>query len=358
MPLRVNWVVPVTHRDYDRMPASVWIRCLQLLPYLEERGVESRVNAPDWSADISVLVRCQNRAAYDQALQLKDRGQRIIFDLAVNYFDQAEVPELGRPVTQRHIAEARRMLSIADAVTTASEFIAERARTYHPLVECLPDSVDSRHFTNIKDERDFGRETIRAVWSGVRQKATELEPILPMLAARGIPLTVISDHPPDLSIPGWFRGRRFDYTFRRWEYTAFPRQLTAGEICVAPRRTDNPYNLGHSLFKVGVFLAAGVPALAGPVPAYSAVLGSDGGGRICIDQAEWEQALDKAVDDRAALLNWSRAGKRRMREYSSARTADRYVRLFERVLDRTGERTPDLEKTPGTPISRLELRQS
>ncbi len=31
--------IPVSHRNLNRMSASVWIRCLQLLPYLEEHGI-------------------------------------------------------------------------------------------------------------------------------------------------------------------------------------------------------------------------------------------------------------------------------------------------------------------------------
>ena len=93
------------------------------------------------------------------------------------------------------------MVEAADLVTAASAFIASRARTLHDRVEYVPDSVDRTHVhrTKVHD----ATAPLVAIWCGYSVKATELEPILPLLTERSIPLVVVSDARPE---DGW-QGR-------------------------------------------------------------------------------------------------------------------------------------------------------
>ena len=113
----VSWFVPVNHRDYNAMPASVWIRCLQLIPFLEERGVRCVVNDPQVRGDICVFVRWQNEEAQELARKLKQRGFRIVFDLCVNYFDETGLLGKNMGVTRERVMEAQRMVAVSDAIT-------------------------------------------------------------------------------------------------------------------------------------------------------------------------------------------------------------------------------------------------
>jgi len=331
MSIKVNWLIPVNHRDYNRMPASIWIRCLQLIPYLEERGIRCAVNDPDGKADVTIFVRWQNKQAYELARKQKQKGQRIIFDLVVNYFEEAKVPYVGKPVTRKHIDETLRMLSVADVVTCASAYIAQRAREFHPQVEYLPDSIDDHHFRYVKPVEDFYRPKLRAIWSGVAVKARELEPILPLLQRRDIELVVISNKRPCLKRPGRFWKRRFRYRFVSWRYETFPGHILDGEICVTHRSIDNPYNKGHSLFKIGVFMIQGIPAIASPLPSYQEILKNGSGGRICYSIGEWKEILDEVLKDRDILVQWSRQAQRIIEPYSTKYVIDQYVKLFVRL---------------------------
>ena len=163
-PLTVNWILPIKRRDYNRMPASVWIRCLQLLPYLEERGIRSSINSRDYDADVNVFVRSQSRGAYRLARKLSRRGQRVVVDLCVNYFDEVAVPGSHYGASAERVQECKAIVSVADAVTCASRFIARRAGDFHPRVRYLPDSIDSRHFCVRKRLDDFKRNPLRAIW--------------------------------------------------------------------------------------------------------------------------------------------------------------------------------------------------
>ena len=67
-PNRINRYIPdllskrikLGYYNYDRVLASVWLRCLQLIPYLEEQGILCRINDFSANSDISIFVRWQN----------------------------------------------------------------------------------------------------------------------------------------------------------------------------------------------------------------------------------------------------------------------------------------------------------
>jgi len=318
------------------MHASVWIRCLQLLPYLAERGVHCVVNEPGPGVDVNVFVRSQDQRAYELAGGLRGKGQKVVFDLVVNYFDEAEVRHLGRPVTARHREQTLKMLSVADAVTCSSDNIAERARQFHPVVEYFPDSIDTNHFCHRKSAEEFSESGLRVIWSGVSVKARELEPVLPLLEQRDMELVIISERSRRLSLPGRLWRRSFPHRFIRWDYETFPLRMLEGDLCIAYRPVDNPYNQGHSLFKIGVFMAQGVPAIASPVPSYDAVLAAGKAGRICHSMSEWEAVLDQVLGQRTLLGQWSNEARKAMEPYSTDSIAKRYLAWLGELAQRDG----------------------
>ncbi len=336
-PVRVNWFVPVAHRNYDRMSASVWIRCLQLLPWLERHGVSGTVNDSDADADIAVFIRMQGADAHRMALEQKRRGRRVVFDLVVNYFEEADVPGLGKQVTERHVQECLRMLDAADAVTCASAFIAGRAAERHARAVYLPDSVNPEHFRYVKPREDFFRDRLRAIWSGYAVKAAELSPLLPLLRERNIDLTIVSEKAPRLTVPGFLFRRRFGFDYVPWRYATFPESILRGELCLGSRALDTTYNLGHSIFKIGVFMAQGVPALASPVPSYAELLDDGSGGRLCATQDDWVDALDAVTRDRELLAAWSEGARAKAGPFLTPVVAARYAELFHALLEGQGQ---------------------
>ncbi|MBI4178152.1 methyltransferase domain-containing protein [bacterium] len=338
-PLRVTWFIPGDHRNYNAMPASVWIRCLQIIPYLEPLGVNSTINDPAAPADVCVFVRRQDDAAFDLARRMKDRKIPVVFDLCANYFDETGLLEGVYGSTRERVREASRMAGLADAITCASTYIAERASRLHGVVRVFPDTVNFGHFNLRKNPADFVRPGLRAVWSGVSVKASDLRPILPILRKNKISLTIISDRRPDLDDP---------FEFLPWRYETFPRDILRGELCLAPRKTDNPYDLGHSHFKIGVFLAQGVPAIASPVPSYRDVLGAPPCGQLCEDAESWNRTIAAVTAERGMMAEWSRAALEKMKSHSTERIALEYRKFFETIGGTEGmEARRNLRRTEG-----------
>ena len=312
---------------YDRVTASIWIRCLQLIPYFEKKGVKCRINQPDAEADIAVFIRWQDNQAYDALQRQKDRGRKIVFDMCVNYFDESSHLTNGYGVTTTQVGEVLRMVKIADVITCGSEFIRERASKFHCNAVYLPESIDKNHFRFEKLCSDFTKPVLKTIWAGQPAKISELADIYPALTARGIPLTIISSKKPVMPGP---------YTFIPWSYNTFPKTILNGEICISPRRTDNPYDLGHSHCKIGVFMAQGVPSIASPLPSYKEVINNSGGGRICDSRLDWEKSLDEVIEDRHILCEWSQAAIYGMKKYSTESVVNKYLQLFESLCGTKG----------------------
>ena len=165
------------------------------------------------------------------------------------------------------------------------------------------------------------------VWSGVAIKAVELEPCLLDRRTFRFDSYLIAEQIPSLFYKRMLRNP-LGTKFSRWRYEKFPQQILRGDICLAPRQVDTPYNRGHSFIKIGVFLAQGVPVVAGPVPSYYELLEAAPCGAICRTQEEIVEILDELDRNRERLIRWSKNAVSVMRPYETARVAERYLSLF------------------------------
>ena len=336
MTLRLNWFIPTKTStpnkiNFDRVSGSIWIRCLQLIPYFNQMGIDSVINDLESDTDISIFVRWQNSDAYETALKQKSKGQKIIFDLCVNYFDEVHIENLKGPVTKSHINDCKKMVSVSDVITCASKYIANRASEYHSTVEYLPDSIDSKHFNLTKNILDFKKNKLSAIWSGVAPKSADLNPIIPILKRNKIDLKIISNYKPRFRrhILQWFKFNRTQKI--KWSYKTFPSNILKGEFCVAPRTLSNTYNKGHSFFKVGVFLSQGIPAIASPVPSYHEVLQNNVQGRICENLNEWDKTIQEIKEDPNILVNWSNKATKSMQEFHTSQIVKKYSQIFNQL---------------------------
>jgi hypothetical protein len=330
--MRVNWLTYTSERNYDRVESTLWIRGYQLFPYLEELGIECLLNASPDAAPIAVMLRWQDDRAWETARAVKACGGKVVFDLCVNYFEESGMFEGGYGVTAEQVKQCRQMVELADVVTCASANIAERARRDHACVVYLPDSIDFKHFNRVKGSVDFDRPRLRAIWSGTAVKAEDVRPVLPLLLRRGYCLTVVAERDPFAATPSrrlWMKTL-LGYRFVPWHYDTFPAAIVSGDICVSPRDASTLYNQGHSFYKIGVFMAEGVPAIASSVSSYVEVL-DNGGGWVCRTPGEWRAALHAASSDRDELRKRAAVARETMGRYSSQHIAGDWAGLLARL---------------------------
>ena len=311
--------------NYNRHLTSVWNRCLQLIPYLEDKGIQCRVDSGNsLDTDVAILMRWHDDAAYDLVNQLNDRKVKTILDLCVNYFDETQSCHQHYGARMEQVHQAKRITPTVDLVICGSEYIRQKAAEFNKNSVYIPESVDYRHFTHRKSQHDFNQRTLRIIWSGQAVKAKEVADIYPLLEKKDTSLTIISDKKPNM--PGI-------YEYLPWSYYTFPKSILLGDICISPRRIDNAYDLGHSHFKIGVFMGQGVPALASPLPSYKEIISTTNGGKICHSADEWATTLNEILEDRNTLWQWSQAAYDGIRNtYSTELVVDKYIKTFELLL--------------------------
>ena len=310
--------------DYDGLTASKWIRCLQVIPYLEKSNIECCIDdGSSLETDIAVITRWQDARAYELIRKLRQENVKIIFDVCVNYFDGPVTFPRGYGVSKVQVDEIRKIAPIVDVVTCASRYIQERANELNSNAIYIPDSVDLNHFRLRKKRGEYFRGIPMAIWAGHAVKVGEVIDLYPLLKQRGISLTVISNK--KINMPG-------PYQYIPWSYRRFPENIIKGDFCISPRRIDNTYDLGHSHFKIGVFMSQGVPALCANLPSYEELIQKTNGGLICESELDWVNALDNILEDRESLWRWSQGAFNGMRSYSTEVIARSYVNIFETLL--------------------------
>jgi len=314
--MNISFFIPETYKlpiigyNYTKMPASSWIRCLQLIPYLEKAGVSVSVNRENAKCDIAIFLRRWSDKDYQMAERLKQNGTKIVLDTPVNYFSDEQHPAF----TETTKVAFRKFANIADKITCASENIANFAKNLGYNALCIEDSIDMQKIVQ------SSQTTTDLIWAGTAQKAEILNFLMPVINKNRWKLTVIAEKHPDL---------KGDFYFKQWNYSTFFKELSIGTLGIFPRKCDNDYDRGHSFFKIGVFLASHVPVIYSPVPEYAKIANQDNS--ICIeefDPAKWEQQITRALNK-----EWQPNFKNNpIENYPCETIAEKYKEIFNKII--------------------------
>lgn len=319
--MRIAWRAPLgllawfpRRYNYDKAPASVWIRCLQLLPYLRALGVNCEVNDRPKKPDVAVYLRRWSASDLQEARRLRQQGVKIVLDTPVDYFT-GETAFAYRGAVRD---DFQRFLEVCHAVTCASPTVAAVARDAGHFALCLEDSVDPQHFRFRKQRRTPG-DTL--MWAGVAVKADCLNFLAEPIRRNGWNFVVSAESRPNLDFP---------FEFRRWRYRDFPEDILAADVGVFPRDVSSDYDRGHSFFKIGVFLAQHVPVAYSPVPSYAQVATPGNALRLdSLDPEAWERAIAEILAGNAAADFSSNP----VEDFTTPRLAERCKRFFAGLIE-------------------------
>lgn len=253
MKIKVNFFIKTNNlKNYNKLLPSNWIRCLQLIKYFKRiKNLRVTVNNFTYIPHILVIMRGFGKIEQIIARFYKSLGVKIVWDTCVNYF---ETDNKSPQVTLEHINSAHRLIQYCDAVFTPSKFINDIASKYIKSFY-LTDSIDKEHFGYWKKQVNLDNPVIG--WSGTSTKAKIINKYINFLSKYRV--NIITEEDPHLN---------FKYNFIKWDYHDFPKHIIDCDIMFSPREINDLYNKGHSVFKVAVFLAEGIPVIADPVPSY------------------------------------------------------------------------------------------
>jgi glycosyltransferase involved in cell wall biosynthesis len=165
---------------------------------------------------------------------------------------------------------------------------------------------------------------LRLGWSGISLKAYPLNMFKPLVNSGSVCLYIISEKKPLLDVP---------YEFKKWSYKTFPENIIKCDLCVSPREIDNNYDLGHSLFKIAAFMSEGVPALASPIPSYYLILKDGMGGQICKTFNDWNEQIEKCLEDQYILRTWTKETYKVIEPFSTLNISNQIINRINFLLD-------------------------
>jgi hypothetical protein len=165
----LGWFIPFqrSYKDYNRVIASVWIRCLEMIEPLRVKGYLSTINQPWAPMDIAIFHRVQGFWAQQLHRLLRLRGVKTIFSVVVNYYEREGNVTL---VSDSQIKDCVTMTREADAVITVSQFLKTRAEQYNPNVVYIPETVNREHFCHTKSISDYAHSPLRSTCKTVHHR--------------------------------------------------------------------------------------------------------------------------------------------------------------------------------------------
>jgi len=319
--LRLLTNYPVWNPEHSL--ASVWIRGYQVAPYLENLGYQVFCNRLKPKPSVAIFLRRYSHKDLDLARYLKQQGVKIVTDVVANYFEVRE-PVNGVGGASRELVESfRQLINISDQVWCVSPFLRNEASNYHSNVYFIADSVDPAHFKSEGWNEEKNKKELVLGWSGYSLKADALTILKPWLISKRCLLLIISNEAPKLNV---------QYEFRKWNYKGFPKYISECDLCVAPREVQDDYNRGHSFFKIGVFMAMGVPALAGPVPSYKFLIGDDKGGAICRTRDDWMHHIERFISNPELRYQWHKEARKSMEPFLTPNIARQIDSLLKKMM--------------------------
>jgi glycosyltransferase involved in cell wall biosynthesis len=270
-------------------------------------------------ADVVFVYRLNSRALHRTLSQLRERGTAIVWD--DDDFTGTPTTAPGGTRAQSWRAGVKRMLELADVVTTPSAGLAEHFRELGPArVRIVENYLPETYAPPLP--RSHGHLTIG--WVAAAEHLYDLEHFdVPGLLRRLLDAHAnarIVSIGVDLRLP----RDRYDHLYRV-QYHELAQRVAAFDVGLAPL-ADIPFNRSRSNVKLKEYAAAGVPWLASPIGPYAG-MGEKQGGRLVPDDG-WYDALERLVvkaKDRRKLA-------RRARTWARTQTVAANLDAWEEVL--------------------------
>ena len=307
--------------SFDNVLASVWIRYLQLLPYLKRDNIKYSINKFNTSADLAVFFRLHDKTAISKIEEYVKAGIPVLSDFGINYADKA-IADVFPENMEIHL-NTLKMIELSRCCVAASSHIFHtikkiKSNTYH-----VPDYIDMEHFRKACCFNPL-KEVNKALWIGYSPKIKDLTPVLPLLKKYGYSLTVVSDKKQKLEC----LGSEFEYEFIPWSYYTVNKLHFENTVFIAPRFDLNAYNSGHSNFKITLPLAMGIPVIASPLRSYSfAELHRSA--ILCKSIEQWDEALAN-MQEASVYEKYASNARKSAAAYSLKVWAPKMIEIFRR----------------------------
>lgn len=219
-----------------------------------------------------------------------------------------------------------RLMQRADLVVAGNDYLAQRARYAGAAhVEILPTVVDLQRYSVSVAVTDSTRP-VRIGWIGSPSTVHYLdllaEPLERLASRHAIELRCIGAAPRLQGIP---------VVPLTWREDTEVASIAACDIGIMPL-TDSPWERGKCGYKLIQYMACGLPVVASPVGVNRQIVEEGVNGLLAADGRQWEEALERLVQDASLREQYGSAGRRAVEErYNLQVTARRLVLWLQQI---------------------------
>ncbi len=296
------------------------------------RKFECELYNPSCQYDSVIFTKMMNRECQKLARRLKQQNVKIVFDANVNYYKiwGDFIVDGTKPALEQQ----------RDAVAmTQLELIWLYA--VQPTLPILPQSIIKTHISLVitltfdhfryrKNHKE--KDQIIIGWCGYAKKSLHISLIADVLKNLSekyrIRLRIIAEdsehYRNDFGIP-------FDWV--PWNFDRFPEEIVQSDIAISPKYLNNSYDLGHSEYKIAVFMAEGIPAVVSPQQSYCEAIENGKSSFIASNEEEWYHYLESLIRDTSLRSIIGQTARERIKKlYSKEIVAQRYVHLIKSLF--------------------------
>lgn len=286
---KVGFCISGVPKPYNKAMASTRLRVYDIIKHLNQTIEFSAELYKGWkkgSYDIVIFQKYFNYKAYNLATELKKKGTKIILDINVNYYEQSNAGF----VKEDQRKDVFSFTKITDGIITTTKYLEYNITKYFPTknIITIPENINEIFFGKRKMHRK--KEAIKLLYVGYAVKASEILIIKDILEDLGerynLQMLFICDKNPKIEF------ENLQSTFIKYMQNRIRLPLMEGDIKIAPRDLEDPYNRAHSFTKIGYPMAVGIPVIASPVDSYK-----NSPAILCSSKEEWETNLEKLIMD-------------------------------------------------------------
>ncbi len=221
------------------------------------------------------------------------------------------------------------IIALADLVMAGNTYLADYARGYNANVTIVPTTIDTDQDRRVEGLRQDG--TIVVGWSGSITTIKHFELAIPFLRilknryGDKIEFRVLGD-------PA-YRHEALGIKGIRWTEKTEVRELSCFDIGIMPL-PDDEWAKGKCGCKGLQYMALGIPTLMSPVGVNTEIVEEGVNGFLPRTDAEWVHHIEALMASKELRRRIGEAGKACVEgRYSVNAWRERYVRLFEQLLD-------------------------
>jgi len=313
-------------------------RVLQYIPYLESKGVETKVSLYPRTlkenfqffnelSQYDIVFLQRKRFNQPRLGLLRRRAKRILYD-----FDDSVMYRNSKakdPISSTRRRRFVQMVKNSDFIIAGNEFLRSQVLPFNQNVEVIPTAINQERY----DLRTYSvqQERVTLGWIGDHGSIHYLEkmrPIFDRISAKypHVELKIVSDT--------FFDCDRMKVIKKKWSSEEEVADLQGLDIGLMPL-VDDPWSWGKCGLKIIQYQGVGVPVVCTPVGINKDLVEDGTNGFWAMTANEWEEKLSLLIENPGLREQMGREGRRRVLEkYTHQACAPRLFSILTRMMEK------------------------